>query len=161
MTDIITVVLADHARIRRLLKELTAECEPRSRLATLWAELAWLLEAHVDAAREITYLPLTDIALRRNMREAADDDADIREAVAEAKIHRAGSARWRLAFRAVEAAADRYIDVTESGLLPMFRQQMSEQTRLALGQQWIQLMDARRRDSQSVPYSETGERGTG
>src|SRR5262245_65911196 len=104
MTDIITVVLADHARIRRLLKELTAECEPRSRLATLWAELAWLLEAHVDAAREITYLPLTDIALRRNMREAADDDAGIREAVAGAKIHRAGSARWRLAFRAVDGA---------------------------------------------------------
>jgi len=161
MTDIITVVLADHARLRRLLGEVSTAGEPSSRLATLWAELAWLLEAHVDAEREITYLPLTDIAMRRNMREASDDDADIREAVAEARFHRAGSPRWRLAFRAVQAAADRHIDVTESGLLPTLRQQVSEQARLALGQQWTQLMDARRRDSQSVPTSQPGERSTG
>lgn len=161
MTDIVTVVLADHARIRRLLGEVATAGEPSSRLATLWAELAWLLEAHVEAAREITYLPLTDIAMRRSMREASDDDADIREAVAEARLHRAGSPRWRLAFRAVQAAVDRHIGITESALLPTLRQQMSEQARLALGQQWAQLMDARRRDSHPVPSTERGEQSTG
>jgi len=161
MTDIVAIVLADHARIRRLLGEVSTAGEPPSRLAALWAELAWLLEAHVDAAREITYLPLTDMALRRSMREASDDDADIREAVAEARFHRAGSPRWRLAFRAVKAAAERHIDVTESALLPTLRQQMSEETRLALGQQWTRLIDARRRDSQSLPGSAPDERSTG
>lgn len=161
MTDIVTVVLADHARIRRLLKELTADSEPRSRLATLWAELAWLLEAHVDAAREISYLPLTDSALRRSMREAADDDADIREAVAEARFHRAGSPQWRLAFRAVQTAAERHIDTNESELLPNLRRQTSAQTRLNLGRQWTGFMAARRRDSQSLPSSDSDEQSTG
>src|SRR5215471_20893933 len=114
MTDIVAVVLADHARIRRLLGEVSTAGEPPSRLAALWADLAWLLEAHVDAAREITYLPLTDIAMRRSMREASDDDANIWEAIAETRFHRAGSRRWRLAFLAVQAAVDRHIDVTES-----------------------------------------------
>jgi len=161
MTDIVAVVLADHARIRRLLKDLTDAGESPSRLAALWADLAWLLEAHVDAAREITYLPLTDIAMRRSMREASDDDADIWEAIAEARFHRAGSRRWRLAFLAVQAAVDRHIDVTESALVPTLRQQMSEQTRLALGKQWTQFMAARHCDSQSVPGSEPGAESTG
>jgi hypothetical protein len=161
MTDIVTLVLADHARIRRLFEELAAADKRARRRATLWAELAWLLEAHVDAAREITYLPLTDSALRRSMRQAADGDADILEAVAEARFHRAGSPQWRLAVRAVQAAADQHIDATESDLLPRMRQLTSEQTRLALGQQWTQLMDARRRDSESQPGSEPSEQSTG
>lgn len=161
MTDIVSLVLAEHARIRRLFDELTATGKRARRLATVWAELAWLLEAHVDAAREITYLPVTDIALRQSMREASDDDADIREAIAEARLHRAGSPQWRLAFKAVQAAAERHIDVTESELLPNLRQQTSEQTRHTLGQQWTQFMAARRRDSQPQPSSEPGAESTG
>lgn len=161
MTDIVTLVLAEHERIRRLFKEVTAAGKRSRRLATLWAELASLLEAHVEAAREITYLPLTDSALRRSMREASDDDADIREAVAEARFHRAGSPQWQLAFRAVHTAAERHIDTNESELLPNLRRQTSAQTRLSLGRQWTEFMAARRRDSQSLPGSGSDEQGTG
>lgn len=161
MTDIVTLVLAEHVRIRRLFEELTAAGDRAARLATVWAELAWLLDAHVDASQEITYLPLTDSALRRSMREAAADDADIREAVAEARFHRAGSPQWRLAVRAVHAAVERHIDANESELLPSLRRQTSEQTRLTLGRQWTEFMAARRRDCQSLPGSEPGEQSTG
>jgi hypothetical protein len=167
MADIVTLVLRDHARIRRMFAELDEVRDDTIRLGRLWPELAWLLTAHVDAAEEIVRLPVLGGGAGgpAALREVTDIDDDIREAVAEARLQPAGSLRWRLAVRAARAAADQHIEVIESGPLPRFRRRAPGRVRVILGRHWTAFMAARRRDgrdSEAIRLPrQTGTRGGG
>ncbi len=151
MADIVTLILADHARIRRLFTELEIVRDSPSLLQMVWTELAGCLQAHLDAAEEITYLPLFSDATRgpEDRRELADQDADIREAMAEACLQPTGSRLWWVAVRAAQMTVDRHIDAIESGPLPRFRQQAPDHVQEALGHQWTHFMAALEGDHQS------------
>ncbi|MBV9450513.1 MAG: hemerythrin domain-containing protein [Streptosporangiaceae bacterium] len=153
MADIVTLVMADHARIRRLFAELETARDSPSRLPIVWTELAGCLEAHLDASEEITYLPLFADSTTgdEDRRQLADQDADIREAVAEARLQPAGSRLWWLVVSAAQTAVDRRIDAIESVPLRRFRQQAPEHAREALGRQWIRFMAALDGDHRTRP----------
>ncbi|HEX6524377.1 MAG TPA: hemerythrin domain-containing protein [Streptosporangiaceae bacterium] len=155
MADIVTLILAGHARIRRLFAELEIVTDSSPLLQMVWTELADCLHAHLDAAEEITYLPLFAGAASgpQDRRELADQDADIREAMAEAHLQPTGSRLWWVFVRAAQMTADRRIDAMESGPLPRFRQQAPEHVQEALGQQWTRFMAAFDRDHQTCPDS--------
>jgi hypothetical protein len=149
MGDVATLILEDHARIRRLFAGLeTAGDDPR-RLSAIWQELSGRLLAHLSAEEEICYLPFTaglaDGSLARA--ELIDQAGDICSAAAEARLQDAGSPLWWLAVRAARDTTDRHIDFIESRLLPGFTEQVAEQARRTLGDQWTGFTDAISRDS--------------
>jgi hypothetical protein len=148
MADIVELILADHARIRKLLADI--ESAPgvadvtnyRAELPDRWEALAALLEVHADAADEIGFPALFGRAMtvaRDNARATHDD---IREAVGETRLYPAGSRSWRLAVFAARAAAMDHIHDLESGALVRFRRDASVQTREALGRQWMAFVAA-------------------
>ncbi|HEY5356952.1 MAG TPA: hemerythrin domain-containing protein [Streptosporangiaceae bacterium] len=128
MADIIELILADHRRLRRLVTALgdaTRHGEDPGATcmsAAVWDRLAGLLELHAEAEEEICYLamfgPGQDAAAR--MQDAIADHDDIREAVAEARLHPPGSAAWWRAVTAARRASSDHIAREERGALATF-----------------------------------------
>lgn len=144
MPDIVDLILADHARIRRLFAELDRagrEEEALPGLGAVWADLAGLLEAHAAATREICFLTLASDAVDDS--GSADLD-DVIEAVAEARLQPAGSRLWWRAVRAARAAETAHDD-TEP-VLDALRRQLTREQREVLGRQWEAFVAARASD---------------
>jgi Hemerythrin HHE cation binding domain len=156
MADIVELIVADHARIRKLLADIEAtlggtdDSNSRAELPDRWQTVAALLEVHADAAEEIGFPALFGRATttaRENARAAHDD---IREAVGETRLYPAGSRSWRLAVAAARAAAMDHIHDLESGALARFRRDASVQAREALGHQWMAFVAACAADDMSL-----------
>lgn len=143
-TDIIELVMADHRRIRRLLDSLENAARyskhpgPGWMLGHTWQRLADLLEAHTQAEEEICYLPLfgRGVEAVAQMREAADDHGDIREAICEAALQPAGSALWWHAVRAALAMTGEHLDREERRALARCQAKLSASQRHELGRQY-------------------------
>ena len=148
MPDIMELVLGEHVRISRLIGELHAALldpgpvAPGSEPALAWAALARFLIFHLDAAEEVTYRALAAAApgAAAAIRQASEADADIRAAVEEARLSRAGSLSWRMAVEAASSAARRHIVLLESGPLPRYRNHTAPGARRVLGHQWEAFM---------------------
>lgn len=149
MDDIVALVLEDHRRIRRLFAELEEAGDCPARVPALWMELAGALLAHLEAAEEIYCLPLLHDALESSLTvgDFEAHKADVRDAVAEARLHETGSRLWWLAVRAAQDAARRHFHSVESGPLPRFRRQVLERTRQTLASEWKRFMSDLSRDS--------------
>jgi hypothetical protein len=154
MADIIELILADHERIRRLLRALDdaarygEDTGANWVLAPVWRRLAGLLELHADAGEEICYLALfgpgQDAAAQ--MQDAIADHDDIREAVAEARLHPAGSAAWWRAVTAAQQASSDHIARQERGVLAAFGRRAAPALRTELARQWATFITSRTRD---------------
>jgi anti-anti-sigma regulatory factor len=148
--DIMELILGEHNRISKLIRELDAALldpgpvapgsEPEPELA--WAALARFLIFHLDAAEEVTYraLAVAGPGAAAAVRQASEADADIRAAVEEARLSRAGSLPWRMAVEAASRAARRHIVLLESGPLPGYRDHAAPGARRVLGRQWEAFM---------------------
>jgi Hemerythrin HHE cation binding domain len=145
--------LTDHDRIGRLVGALDdaardrRDTDARWPLAPVWRRLAALLVLHADAEEEITY---QDIYGRhagglRRMREARANLDDIREAVAETRLHQIGSGCWWQAVSAARRAACDHIS-GQRGILLAFGERSTLQQRDKLGRQWAAFLAARTRD---------------
>ena len=155
MADIIELILADHRRIRRLLGALGDAArygeDPGAAciLAPVWDKLAGLLELHAEAEEEICYLamfgPGPNAAAR--MQDAIADHDDIREAVAEARLHPPGSAAWWRAVTAARQASRDHIACEEHGVLAAFGRRATPALRDELGRQWAPFIAARTLDA--------------
>jgi Hemerythrin HHE cation binding domain len=128
--DLVQLILTDHDRIGRLVGALDdaardrRDTDARWPLAPVWRRLAALLVLHADAEEEITY---QDIYGRhagglRRMREARANLDDIREAVAETRLHQIGSGCWWQAVSAARRAACDHIS-GQRGILLAFGEQ--------------------------------------
>jgi Hemerythrin HHE cation binding domain len=153
MADIVELILADHARIRRLIAEVQTalgqvdDTDGGAGLPGRWETLAALLEVHSDAVEEIGFPVLFGRAATVAWDNARAIDDDIREAVSETRLYPAGSRSWRLAVLAACAAVTDHIDDLESGALARFGRDASAQTREALGRQWVDFVaDSTRHD---------------
>jgi anti-anti-sigma factor len=154
--DVLDLIRADHARIRRLLASAESAArrgEPadaRWVLGEAWDRAAALLEADCDAEEEIWYPVLSGAAgYAALIREARADHDDIREAVAEARLQEAGSpAWWRAVIAAITATQDHFAR-EEHGALAELTHCTSPAQRRALGQQWVAFLNARARDARS------------
>ena len=155
MADIIELILADHERIRRLLRALDDAARYGGDtgadwvLALVWRRLAGLLELHAEVEEEICYLALfgpgQDAAAQ--MQDAIADHDDIREAVREARLHAVGSAAWwRAATAALRASSD-HMTHEERGALAAFGRRATPALRNELGRHWAAFIAARIRDA--------------
>jgi STAS domain len=158
-TDIIDLIVADRAQITELLariSQLAGSCRDAPdgqapgagdrALSQAWAALARLLTAYTDAVQEICYLPLVAARPPADLLRAWSADLfDIREALAEARLPTAGSARWLRAVTDASAAAIRHFHAEDSHLLPVLGQ-APPQTRSRLGRQWAAFTLARLQD---------------
>ena len=127
MAGIAGLIVADHARMRRLLAGIQAimaqadDTGGRTGLPGRRQTLAALLEVHAGAAEEIGFPAVSGRAAtvaRDNARATRDG---IREAAGETRLVPAGSRSWRLAVLAACAAARDHVDDLESGALARFR----------------------------------------
>ncbi len=146
--------MADHRRIRRLRETLDHAVrrgdEYRSDwvLAHAWQRLADLLETHTRAEEEICYLSMfAGPQAAEQRREAIADHGDIREAVGEASLQRAGSALWWRAVRSALATTVDHLDREERGVLADCRPGLTITRRRELGRQWLAYTAAWRRDA--------------
>jgi hypothetical protein len=136
--------MADHRRIRRLcdaLDDAVRRSDDPGRdpmPAHLWHRLAGLLEVHTLAEEELCYLPMFGCSPQAawDRREAISAHEDIREAIREASLQRAGSPLWWRAVRAVLAASAEHLDHEERDLLPLCLARLTMSKRRELGRQW-------------------------
>lgn len=148
------LIHADHARIRRLLA--TAESAARRgeparvprMLSEVWDGAAVLLEADCDAEEEVCYPALYRAAGGAALTgQARAEHDDIREAIAETRLHEPGSPPWWRAVTAAVAAAQDHFTREEHGALAQLRHRTSPAQRRTLGRQWAAYMNARARDA--------------
>ena len=153
--DIIDLILADHARVRRLFAVLEdaaryeEQSGARGMLSEAWARLAGLLERHADVEEEICYPALFQPGAHTTaeLQDAIADNGDIREAVREAQLHDADDkAWWRAVTAAVRVSSD-HMASEEQGVLADFRRHARLELRDALGRQWVAFTTARNRDA--------------
>jgi hypothetical protein len=157
MSDVLELMLGDHLRIRRLLAALDDAAQYSARngrggqdwtLAASWARFATLLTLHVDVEQEICFLPM--YRGRTNWLDELDDAVaavnDVRDAVAEARLHQALSPAWWRAARAARRAICEHILTMERGALADFKARSSAGLRQQLGRQWAACVAARQRD---------------
>ena len=143
MADIVEMLLADHALIRRLIAEVETaleqpdDADSRAELPGRWEMLAALLDMHADVVEEIGFPALFRRAATVARDNARATHGDLRESVREARLYPAGSRSWRLAVLAACAAAVEHIDDLESGALARFQRDAPMPVREALGQQWV------------------------
>lgn len=160
MTDIAELIRADHMRIRRLFTALDDAARftraaqapgscPDWTLATVWARIAGLLDAHAEAEYEICCFVMFAHGTSRasELADAILGLNDIRCAVAEARLLNSGSRAWWLAISAARRASSDHIAMVEGGPLADFCRRTSRRSRDDLGRQWAAFRTARRRDA--------------
>jgi hypothetical protein len=120
ISEIAERILAEHARIVRLfgaLYDLAWRVDPavsRLALAQVWSRLADLLVAHTKAEEVCFPTMYGDGARARAVKEAAAaDHNDIREAVEQARLLDAGSARWWQVITAARTACAQHFGSEE------------------------------------------------
>lgn len=167
MTDVIDLIMEDHARIQRLFAALYSSARYRAQLAgagerrtghrmlsETWARLSLLLELHIDAEEEICY-PAACAPRRRDaaIEASFDDHRDIREVLAEARLRETDSLPWWRAVAAAHTASSRHFRAEEEHVLPVFRRSKPG-LREILGRQWAAFTRARLRDlAEAQPHS--------
>jgi hypothetical protein len=157
--DIVDLILTEHERLSALIAKLDSALAcghpagPGSDPEAVWAALAGFLRFHVDAAEEIAYLTLAtaDPHAGLAIMQACEANADIREAVEEARLSQPGSRTWLLAVQAACQSARNHISYVESGPLDRLRMHAAPAARRALGSWWVAFMTARALDASVRP----------
>ncbi|MBB4684480.1 hemerythrin domain-containing protein [Amycolatopsis jiangsuensis] len=138
MTDITSLILDDHDRFRRAFAELDDLASP-DELAQAWEPLAALLDLHAAAEEAVFYPELiqrgTDA--EDETLDAVGDHNDIRDAVAEARRHPAGSPPWHAAVRQARTANSEHMAEEEDDALADFRRHADPGLREELGRKFL------------------------
>ncbi|MGH3411189.1 MAG: hemerythrin domain-containing protein [Streptosporangiaceae bacterium] len=155
MADVVDLILAGHARVRRLFAVLEDAARlgeqpgAREMLSEAWARLDGLLELHADAEEEICYPALFGHGphATADIHAAIAGHDDIREAVAEARRHDVGSLAWWRAVSTAGRISGEHREVLERGVLADFRRRADQGLRDDLGRRWAAFIAARSRDA--------------
>lgn len=137
------LIVTEHARILRLFRALDdlarrGDSVTRWGLSQVWARLANLLEVHTRAEEEICF-PLvfgTGAGSLGLVETATADHDDIREAVAEARLLEAGSARWWQLVSALHTACAEHFASEEQGPLAQICGSLPPEESKVLVRQW-------------------------
>lgn len=138
MTDITSLILDDHERFRRAFAELD-DLERPEELARVWEPLADLLDLHAAAEEAVFYPELIQRGAdaEDETLDAVGDHNDIRDAVAEARRHPAGSAAWHAAVRQARTANSEHMAEEEDDALADFRKHADPGLREELGRKFL------------------------
>jgi hypothetical protein len=139
--DITSLIMDDHEWLRRQFARLD-DTSDAAELAKIWEPLATRLDTHAQAEETIFYPAL----LRRVDPEDAEEETDdavrdhnkIRDAVAAARSHRAGTHEWYEAVGRARAENTEHLGEEEDEVLPDFRKHASWELRTRLGELWLQ-----------------------
>jgi hypothetical protein len=138
MDDITALILDDHAAFRRGFARLDDARDPAELLA-VWEALALHLDIHAEAEEAILYPHLVrhgdDGA--EEAEDAVGDHNKIRDAVAESKLHEAGSDAWWAAVRRARRENSEHLAEEEDEALPDFRRHAGVELRAELGARWL------------------------
>jgi Hemerythrin HHE cation binding domain len=153
-TDIIELILSDHRRIRqqhRALQDMVGRetgTGPTGSLAEAWDSLAGLIELHLCAEQEISWLPMCGTGPwgREQIAAAVAAAVDVREAISAARLQPAGSPAWRRAVNDALSACTARLGQEEDGILADFARRADRQARERLGRQWLAFTAALRLD---------------
>jgi hypothetical protein len=160
VTDIVDLIMDDHARIRRLFAALDSAARYRESTADIgkhtpgqrmlneaWARLARSLELHTEAEEEICY-PHVPAAREPTpaLAECCADHRDIREALADARLREPGSRAWWRAVAAARTACGRHFPAEEQNVLAPFHRCSPPELRKDLARRWRTFILARLRD---------------
>jgi hypothetical protein len=158
VTDVGELIVADHERIGRLFGALDDAARyaaggdggrggPDWMLAAIWVRIATLLGLHADAEQEICFMAMFSRRDRHSeLEDAIGDLNDLRDAVAETRLHDVGSPAWWRAVNAARRSICDHISAIEQGALAEFRDRSEPQFRRHLGNQWKGFIAARHRD---------------
>ena len=144
ISEIGELIAAEHARILRLFRALDDlarrgdSAVARLALSQVWARLASLLEVHTRAEEEICF-PLvfgSGASTSDLVKTATADHDDIREAVAEARLLEAGSARWWQLISAIHTGCAEHFASEEQGPLTQLCRSLPSATSKVLVRQW-------------------------
>ena len=143
--DITELILTQHHEQRRafaLLDELVGDT---TALAAVWERITILLEVHAKAEELFFYPRLLDVGTGGGDADSAEDETEdaikdhneIRDAIAEAAKHEAGSEQWWKAVRSCEEENSDHMAEEEREDLVDFRQHADLQTRHDIAVQFI------------------------
>jgi RecJ-like exonuclease len=144
VADILEVILSDHRRIRRLQQGLREAArmsgsKPGWVLPHTWERLASLIEILTITEEEICWLPMSAAVpeIRARAREMAAVGADIREAIAEARLVPCRTPPWWRAVNDALAACAAQMECVEQEILPTFARHADQRLCDRLSRQWL------------------------
>jgi hemerythrin HHE cation binding domain-containing protein len=154
MADIAELITADHRRIERLCRTLSATARYGSQSGPdwmpghVWQRLADLLAAHTQAEEETCYASMSWAGAQASgpIRDPAADHDDIRKLIGEASSSPVGSAPWWHAVRTVMTVSAEHHQREERYVLPSCVLGLDMNQRKELGRQWCAFMAAWSRD---------------
>jgi hypothetical protein len=143
--DITELILNQHHEQRRafaLLDELDGDT---TALAAVWERITIMLEVHAKAEELFFYPRLLEVGTGGGDADSAEDETEdaikdhneIRDAIAEAAEHEAGSAEWWKAVRSCQEENSDHMAEEEREDLVDFRQHADLQTRHEIAVQFI------------------------
>ena len=143
--DITELILNQHHEQRRAFALLDELDEDPAALAAVWERLTILLEVHAKAEELFFYPRLLDVgtgagdadSVEDETEDAIKDHNEIRDAIAEAAKHEAGSAEWWKAVRECQEQNSDHMAEEEREDLVDFRQHADLQTRHDIAVQFI------------------------
>jgi hypothetical protein len=138
MDDITALILDDHAAFRRGFARLD-DARDSAELLAVWDALALHLDIHAEAEEAILYPHLVKHGDdgEDETTDAIGDHNKIRDAVAEARRHDAGTDEWWQAVRRAREENDDHLAEEEHDALPDFRRNASDALRAELALRWL------------------------
>lgn len=138
MLDVTTMVLEDHATLRRQFAALDDARTPEA-LSAVWTGLARMLEVHAACEETVLYPALLKKGdnAEDETEDAIDDHNKIRDAVHEAARHEVGSETWWAAVHTAREENSEHLGEEEEEALPDLRRNASDELREQLAVQWL------------------------
>ena len=140
MADIVELIYADHDWFRRHFFYLD-EARTEEELTAIWEPLAARLDTHAAAEEEVFYPALLQAGKAGDptdeTEDAISDHNAIRDAVREARRHRAGSPEWYQAVGRARTENGEHLDEEEREALPDFLKSADAALRHQLAMQWL------------------------
>lgn len=136
MSDIVDLILQDHATFRRSFIAVVDHDQDAATLERLWAPLADLLERHATAEEEVFYpelLALDNQDPEDETEDAIHDHNKIRDALRDATAAEIDSDAWWKAVEATQEENDDHMREEEEGPLPHFHKYVDTATRERIG----------------------------
>jgi hemerythrin-like domain-containing protein len=140
MDDITMLILDDHAAFRRGFARLD-DAKGEDQLKAVWEPLALHLDIHAEAEETILYPYL----LKRGGEDADDETEDairdhnkIRDGIAEAARHPAGTDEWWRGVWQARTENSEHLAEEEDEVLPDFRKHATLELRNELAMKWFE-----------------------
>jgi hypothetical protein len=140
MADIVELIVADHEWFRRQFFYLD-DAKTESQLRAVWEPLATRLDTHAEAEETVFYPVLLKKGKAGDPKDETEDAiADhnkIRDAVADSREHRVGTAAWFEAVGRARKENGEHLEEEEREPIPDFIKSATVQLRHDLAMKWL------------------------